>query len=273
MKKLIVLLAICSLVYSCKKDGGGAPKKIFLAKIIVDGHPEIEYTYNAQGQITEERGYDEHSPFALVYRNEFIYDKSGNLVEMKGYDMPSNKLNAHLIYKLDAQGRIVRTSYFSVNGVLPGTFSTYIDNEYNGKGLVSKQTWKDEDEKVQTFRNLQYYPNGNLRNSESWSQWGGPVAEKSWASSYGPSDTTLPATFYSVKAFPINFYYNYLTCSYIRHFNYDDDGNVSSEYREDMTGRQFNAKGLITQETITTKQIKPAGTESVRLLQFEYVEK
>src|SRR5689334_22927613 len=139
MKKIILFLMCVALLAACKKNADG-PKKIFLSKVLVDGHPETEYVYNSQGQIITEKLYNEHSPFEYVYRYEFSYDKSGNVKELKGYDVPSNKLNHHVVYTLDGQGRITRSAYYSVNGILPGTFSTYIDVDYNAKGLVSKQT-------------------------------------------------------------------------------------------------------------------------------------
>jgi hypothetical protein len=270
MKKIILVFVCAALMTACKKNGS-SPKTILLSKVLVDGHTEVEYIYNSAGQLITEKFYEEHSPFSYIYRNEYTYDASGKPKEFKGYNMPSNQLEEQNLFTLDGQGRIVRTAYYSINGNPPGTFSTYIDNEYNANGRVSKQTWKDEDEKVQTYRQVQYYPNGNMRTSETWHQWGGPVAEKAWGASYGPSDTSLPASFFNVKVFPVNFYYAYLACSYINHFNYED-GLVSGQYREEMSNRQFNARGLVTQETITTKSIKPAGPESVRLLQFEYIE-
>jgi YD repeat-containing protein len=190
---------------------------------------------------------------------------------MKGYDMPANKFDQHNIYTVDDHGRMVRNTYYSVSGAVE-TFSTHIDYEYNAHGRVSKQTWRDEDEAIQTYRLMQYYPNGNMRTSEAWLQYSGPPAKKGWASSYGPSDTTLPASFYAVKAYPVNFYFSDMTSSYIIHYSYDENGKVDGQRREEMSGRQFNARGLVTQVTITSKQIIPAGPEDVRLLQFEYIE-
>lgn len=270
MKKIILFLICAALLAACKKNGS-SPKTILLTKVLVDGHPEVEYTYNSKGQIIGEKWYNEHSPFEFVYRTEYIYDAAGNVKELKGYNMPSNELETHQVFTLDGEGRIVSTAYYSVNGVSE-TFSTYINNEYNKNGRVSKQTWLDEDEEIHTYRNLQYYPNGNMRNSESWLQYGGPPAKKGWASSYGPSDTSLPASFYAVKAYPVNFYYGFLSGSYINHYSYDGDGKVEGQWREEMSNRQFNARGLVTQETITAKPIKPVGPESVKLMQFEYIE-
>lgn len=254
------------------QKNGSSPKAILLSKVLEDGHLETEFTYNSKGQLIEEKYYSENSPFELNDRSEYIYDAAGNLKELKGYDMPSNELDQYNAFTLDGEGRIARTTYYSVNGSLPGTFSTHIDYEYNKNGRVINQFWKNEDEELQTYRQLQYYPNGNMRSSEVWYQGGGLGAEKQWSSSYGPSDTSLPASFYTIKAYPINFYYNYMTSSIINHYTYDDDGKVEEQWRDEISNRQFNARGLVTQETITTKQIKPAGPESVKVLQFEYVE-
>lgn len=271
MKKFILFLVCAGLLAACKKNAD-LPKQILLSKILVDGHPETEYTYNSKGQLIAEKMYNEHSPFELVWRSEYIYDAAGNLKELMGYDMPANTLDQHNVFTLDGQGRMARNTYYSVNGNLPGTFSTHIDFEYNANGRVSKQTWRDENEEIQTWRLLYYYPNGNMRNNEAWLQYGGPPAEKGWASSYGPSDTSLPANFYEITAYPINFYYSYLTSSYLDHYTYDDNGEVELQWREEISNRQFNARGLVTQETVTTKSIKPAGAETVKLFQFEYVE-
>jgi hypothetical protein len=170
----------------------------------------------------------------------------------------------------DNLGRIVSNTYYTPNGAYPGTFNTKIDHEYNKNGRVIKQTWSDEDGEPGSYRNQSYYPNGNMRTSETyWLYSGAP--EKVWGSSYGPSDTTLPATFYSIKAYPLNFYYNQLVSSYINHFTYDD-GQVDGEWKEIMSDRKFNARGLVTGQKITSKQIIPAGPDAVKTMKYEYVE-
>lgn len=268
MKKIIFALLSVALLAACKK-GDSLPKKIFLSKIIIDEHLESEYAYNSEGQLTTEKLYDEHSPYALVFRYEYIYDASGNIQEVKCYQLPENKLVSRNSFMLDNLGRIFRKTYYSVNG-LAETFSTHIDHEYNKSGRVIKQTWSDEDEEVSSFRNLSYYPNGNMRTSETyWMSNGAP--EKVWGSSYGPGDTTLPATFYSIKAYPVNYYYNQLVSSYINHYYYND-GLVTSQRKEIMSDRKYNARGLVTEQKITSQQILPAGADAVKTMKYEYVE-
>jgi hypothetical protein len=269
MKKIILVLLSAALLAACKK-GDSLPKKIFLSKIIVNEHLETEYTYNSEGQLATEKLYDEHSPYALVFRYEYNYDASGNIQEVKCYQLPDNKLVSRNLFTLDNLGRLVSNTYYTPNGAYPGTFNTKIDHEYNKNGRVIKQTWSDEDGEPGSYRNQSYYPNGNMRSSETyWLYSGAP--EKVWGSSYGPSDTTLPATFYSIKAYPLNFYYNQLVSSYINHFTYDD-GQVDGEWKEIMSDRKFNARGLVTGQKITSKQIIPAGPDAVKTMKYEYVE-
>lgn len=271
MKKFIlVILCAAALLPACKKNSS-SPKKIMLSKVLVDGKVETENSYNSDGQIIEEKSYNGNSgAWEVSHRSTWSYDVNGKLKEQLAYDMPENELTGRYIFTLNSQGDIVRNSIYDISGGEPGTLNFHIDHDYNGDGRLLKQTWKEEDESVVTYRNLGYYPNGNMRTSEVFYVYGGTV-EKKWGSSYGPSDTTLPASFYNNKAYPANYYYPYLVSQYINHYSYDD-GDVTDEYKELITHRQYNSKGLVTQETITTKYIKPVKPDAVRVLQFEYVE-
>lgn len=269
MKKLFFIVLSAALLGACKKESS-LPKKILLSKTFVDGKKDWELFYNSDGQIKEEKIYWEKlGTWQLGARSVYSYDANGKLKEKFSYDMPANKESSHYEITVNDKGNITRSAIYNASD--SGALSFYIDNEYNGDGRVKQQTWKSEDEKIQTFRALNYYPNGNMRTSESFDQWGGPVGEKKWGSSYGPSDTTLPASFYTVKAYPVNFYYSYLTSTYINHFTYED-GAVETQYQEIMSDRKFNNKGLVTEVKITTKHIKPVKADEVRMLKFEYVE-
>lgn len=268
MKKLLFILISAALLAACKKESSG-PKEVLLKKAYVDGVPESEFVYNSDGQMTEEKIYQNNmGVVALAYRYEYHYDNNGNPLEALAYNMPENILTGRHIFTLDGQGKIARNSIWNTSGADSGKLSFHIDNDYK-EGHVIKQTWRTEDEEEVSYRTIGYYPNGNMRTSESYWVSGG-VAEKKWGSSYGPSDTTLPASFYRIKAYPVNFYYPYLLSSYMKHFSYDN-GNVETETLELVSDRKYNSKGLITEETITTKQIKPAGADLVRTLKFEYV--
>jgi hypothetical protein len=269
MKRLLFIVLSAALLGACKKDAS-SPKNILLSKTFVDGKIETECIYNSDGQLKEEKNYWEKlGTWQLGNRAVYAYDANGRLKEKVSYDMPSNTLSSHYVFTVNDLGNITRIAIYNASD--SGKLSFYIDHEYNSDGSVKQQTWKDEDEKIQTYRVLNYYPNGNMRTSESYYQWGGPTAEKVWGSSYGPSDTTLPASFYSVKAYPVNFYYSYLTSSYINHFLFDN-GAVDEQTQEVMSDRKFNKHGLVTEVKVTTKHIKPVKTDEVRTLKFEYVE-
>jgi hypothetical protein len=268
MKQLFLIIIAAALLTACKKESSG-PKEILIKKVLVNGDPESEFTYNSDGQMTEEKYYSDGPGAVMTNRSEYHYDNSGNPLEQLSYKMPENKLSGRYIFTLNGQGKIGRNSIWNMSGVDSGKLSFHIDHDYKENRTI-KQTWRTEDEEVVSYRTMGYYPNGNMRTSESYWVSGG-VAEKKWGSSYGPSDTTLPASFYNIKAYPVNFYYSYLTSSSIMHYTYDD-GVVETQYQEIMSGRKFNSKGLLTDVTITTKHIKPVAADEVRTLKFEYVE-
>jgi hypothetical protein len=269
MKKIFLIVMSAALVVACKKNSS-SPKEIYLAKILVNGEPETEFVYNSDGQLIQEKYFDEDPSVVVVdYQYEYQYDNNGNPLEKLGYDMPEHKLTSRYIFTLNGQGLIARNSIWNTSGPDSGKLSFHIDNDYKA-GRVIKQTWKDADEEISSYRQLGYAPNGNMRTSETYWVYGG-VAEKQWGSTYGPSDSTLPASITNQRAFPVNFYFPYMLSSFIDHYTYED-GNVETEWREIISGRKFNSRGLVTEETITTTHIKPAGADEVRTLKFEYKE-
>jgi hypothetical protein len=268
MKKIFLILLSAALLGACKKNTS-SPKQILLSKVFVDGNIETENIYNSEGQLKEAKYYSDHLGFWEISNlTVYSFDANGKLTESLSYNMPENELSSHSIFTLNGQGSIIRNSIYNTPD--SGKLSFHVDHDYNGDGRCIKQIWKGEDEEAFTTRNIGYYPNGNMRTSEVFYQYG-VTSEKKWGSSYGPSDTTLPASFYNVKAYPVNYYYSYLTSQYINHYTYDD-GAVTTEYKELISARRFNSKGLVTQETITTKHIKPVKPDEVRVLKFEYVE-
>lgn len=266
MKKLILVLW-CAVIFAACKKNSSSHHTIFLSKIILNGEVEEEYIYNSAGQLTEEKSY---SNGIVNYNYRYSYDANGNPKEMIYYKMPENKASGKYVYTVDGQGRTTRWAIYSMGGGGSWEFSTYIDLDYDGKGQLAKESWKDEDEELSTYSTFGYYPNGNMRFNEVYYNYG-PAPTKEWGSSYGPSDTALVAALGQVKALPVNFYLPYLVSPYINHYTYDN-GDVSEEYHEVMSARQFNEWGLVTQQTITTKYIKPVKADEVVMMQYEYVE-
>ena len=271
MKRIIlVLISVAALLPACKKNGSSSSKQLLLSKVIYDDKPESEFTYNSDGQLVVEKYYnEENGSWQLTSHHLYVYDANGNPKEMLSYNMPENVLSARYVYTVNAQGKILRNSIYDMDGADSGTLNFHIGHEYNAHRRLIKKTWKDENEDVQTVVNLNLYPNGNLRTSETFYEFGTP--EKVWGSSYGPSDTTLPASFYNIKVYPINYYYPYLVGQSIRSFTYDD-GAVTGETRIEFSGRKYNNKGLVTEQTITHKNIKPAAPDEVHTIRFEYVQ-
>lgn len=271
MKRILLgLICAAALLPACKKDGPSTPKQFLLSKVIYDGKPESEFKYNSGGQLLEEKYYhEENGTWQVTSRSIYSYDVNGHPKEELSYNMPENTPSGKYIFTVNAQGKILRNSIWDISGGEPGTLSFHIDHEYDGNGRLIKRVWKNEDEEVETSVVLNMYPNGNLRTSETFYHYG--ATEKVWASSYGPGDTTLPASFYNIKAYPINYYYPHLLGQTTRHFTYED-GDIETETRIEYTDRVYNNKGLVTQQKVVTKKIKPAGPDEVHTMKFEYVQ-
>jgi hypothetical protein len=267
MKKVSLLLVIITAFAGCKKNDS-APKQFLLAKVIMNGQLQDEYIYDNKMQLIEEKSHNDVNGTLISYRHQYVYDANGKLKEMSSYKLPATKPYGKWVYKLDAAGRVTRMSTYSLSGADSGKLSTHIDNEYNANNRVAQQVWRDENEEQTSIRKMAYYPNGNMRAVEG-SMIFNQVANKFYTTNYGPSDTTLPASFYQVTAFPVNFYYNVLLSPYTTTYLYDN-GQVKEERKEIMSARKYNAQGLVVQQTITTKKIKPVGPDEVRMMQYEY---
>ncbi len=264
------MISVAAMLPACKKNGSSSPKQVLISKVIYDGKLESEFIYNSDGQLTEEKYYhEENGIWQLTNHFKHFFDANGNPKEILAYNMPENILSGKYVFTVNDRGQILRNSIYDMSGADSGSLNFHVDHEYNASGRLISKTWKDENENVETVVKLNLYPNGNLRTSETFYEFGTP--EKVWGSSYSSVDSTLPASFYNIKAFPVNYYYPYLLGQTIRNFSYED-GAVSTETRLEFSARIYNKKGFVTEQKIITKNIKPAGPDEVHTIKFEYVE-
>lgn len=268
MKKIFLFATIALFLGACKKNGSpSAPKEIQLARVFVNDKLESEFIFNSDKQLKEERSFNNDN---LIGVSKYSYDAQGNVTESNYYKMPENKLSGRYLYTVNSEGRILRNAIYDYSDEDTGKFNFYIDHEYNANGRCTKQLWKPDEMTVSTTRENHFYPNGNLRVSEVFYHYGG-APEKQWATSYDDSDTTLPASFYNLKAYPVNFYYPYLVSSVIKFSGYDD-GAVDQKHEEIITNKKYNKHGLLSEAKITTKYLLPVKPDYVRTMKFEYVE-
>ena len=267
MKKVFLLIAIIAALAGCKKHDS-APPKFLLTKVIRNGQVEEEYVHDKRPQLIEVISYSFGNGTASTSRNKFLYDANGKLKESNVYALNATQPTSKWVYKVDGAGRMTRMSSYSLSGVDSGKLSTHIDNEFNANDRVTQQVWRDEKEKATSSRQMSYYANGNMKTVEAYFL-GGLVANKFYTVNFGPSDTTLPASFFQVNAYPVNFYYNELICPYMTTYTYENN-QLKQEIKEIMSDRKYNAQGLVVQQTITTKKVKPTGPDEVRMMQYEY---
>jgi hypothetical protein len=271
MKNIMLLICCAVLITACRKSSSPA-RPIYLSKIMWDGEPLVEYVYNNDGQLIVEKSYDEYPGNTdLVYESRYTYDDLGKLKEMRGYQMPENKLSSICNFELGKEGNVTRIAMFSMSGPDSGKIQSYQDYKYNTDGRVVRITSRDKNEDVLSYREFDYFKNGNLRLQESYTQSGGGF-KKSFGRSYSAGDTTLPATFYTVRAFPINYYYPWLVSSYVES-SIINNGQITERYGYTITDREFNSRGLVKKQTITLKSLLTAVQEKPKVEEYEYVEK
>lgn len=272
MKKIILIVLGVALLAACKKSSSGSGTWL-LSKIIVNGDLQTEYVYNAAGQITQEKYYEEDVGVHLLKtRYQYSYDANGNPTGSTVYRMPSNELISKYDYTVDAQGRISRNTVYDMSDGEPGEFSTYIDYDYDANGHMTRQNWKGKNEKTHSYREFKYFKNGNLRSSEVF-YIVGLASELQWSAIYAASDTTVPAAWKEVKVYPVNFYFQEMIAPTVGHLTYNGSKDVEDERHQIMSNREYNSKGLMTKQTITMKRIKPVAPDEVTVMQYEYVQR
>lgn len=268
MKKIFVFTIIVLFLGACKKSGSpSSPKEIQLAKVFVDDKLESEFIFNSDKQLKEERYFKNNDLSGVT---KYTYNAQGYLTESNSYKMPEKEQNGRNVYTVNGAGRIARNAVYDNSGDGFNKLNFYIDHEYDANGRCTKQIWKPDEMTVSTTRENHYYPNGNLRVYEVFYHHSGSP-EKQWSVSYNNSDSTLPVSFYNIKAYPVNYYYPYLLSSVIEGVTYDD-GNIDQKYQEIITDKKYNKRGLLSEAKVTTKYLMPVKPDYVRTLKFEYVE-
>lgn len=268
MKKLILVILVAAFLAGCKKSTT-PPSQVFLSKVYEDGNPSVEYTYNSNGELDESKNYTEQGGVISVSgRTKYIYDIGGKLTQSISYSMPSNTVGSSSHFILYADGKISRRSYYYGTGSDSGEVYLHIDHKYNNAGKIVRQTWRETDESVTSYREFTYYDNGNMKSIESFQVSGG-VTEKFYKYIFALSDATLPPTFVRPVAIPVNYYLDYWVSNKVELFSYEDDVlNFQSENY--VSDRKFNKHGFVIAYKMTAKHILPVNPDQVTEMAFDF---
>jgi hypothetical protein len=276
MKKIILLLAVCSLAFSCKKESGaGKPKQILLTEIKVDGLIEIRAEYNSDNLISKLEGYKaELNDNTLQTYVIFQYTADGQIKEYTAFGMPGDIPVQKYVVTYDSAGKMVSNAFYELLGPTPNKAIQTTWYTYNNKGFVSKTVSKDKDGTPTNQTNYSYYDDGQLKERQGWRAEGGVL----WLSSkYTFSIPTgfHPSGFEQIRVLNGSEFTAGMNSDAINYKFYDQSGAMNREYSDIMSARQYNADGSLKQQVVTRKYIKPEDDddddEDAEIKEYKYI--
>lgn len=271
MKKLLLLLAVSGLVFSCKKQGGGGPKTYLLSEIKVDGLIERRMEYNSDNLITRIEGYKQEQTDNTVQTYIiFQYNSNKQIKEYIGYGMPGNIPLAKITLQYDSTGRMFSSDYYDLQGGALNTPIWTTTFTYNNKGLVIKTTRKNKSGKLIEQINLSYYDGGHLKERSSWKEESGAL----WCTSkftYSIPNGYYPTgmeQLYTLEG------WEFIAGMHSDAINYKylyQNGAIDREYSEVMSGRQFNEDGTLQLQVVTTNHISSGLDPTSDTKEYKYI--
>lgn len=187
----------------------------------------------------------------------------------KDYSQPS-KVSGQTIYTWGPGEKIIQHEYTSLSGADSGQITVRVKYTYDAAGRISKQSWVDlVTDKTYTSRDLTYYNNGNLRSSAVY--YYTPAPELKWQTDYSPEGNPIPPGLIKTQGFPLNFLLYDLVAGEEHSYVYNN-GQVSAETNDIFSNRQYDEKGYVLKQTVTRKNILPAGPDKISEMKYEYVQ-
>jgi hypothetical protein len=268
MKTIIPIAVFLAgvLLTGCRKSDSSGLHGTAMSKMYQNDKLIYEFAYS-KGRLIKEISYNEVTGL-LDYYTTFEYDNNGNMVLQNQYTK-TDKLSGQVIYTYGPGEKVDHQDYKSLSGADSGSVTTRIRYSYDAAGRANVQAWHDPmTDELYTTRELSYYDNNNLRSSEVYYYYSG--RELQWKTEYSPEGEAIPADLVKFSAYPVNFLLYELVAGQQHFYQYDDDV-VDMEINEIASNREYDNKGFLLKQTITRKQILPAGPDRIRQMKYEYV--
>jgi hypothetical protein len=273
MKKIMLLVTVCSLVLSCKKESGaGKPKEVLLAEVKTNGLVEIRVEYTSGNLIKRLEGFKtELNDNTMQSYVIFQHNADGQIKEYTAYGMPGDIPAQKYVITYDSVGKMVSNAFYELLGPTPNkaTYTTFYT--YNNKGLVSKTVSKDKDGTPTHQTNYTYYDDGQLKEKQSWRAEGGVLWLSSKYSFSIPTGFT-PSGFEQIRILNGSEFAAAMNSDAVNYKFYDQNGAMNREYSDIMSARQFNADGSLKQQVVTRKYLKPEqDDDDAEIKEYKYI--
>lgn len=273
MKKLIAILALASVIISCKKEPGpGHPKETLLSEVTRDSLKYLRFEYNSGNLLTKVEGYNaDAADNNITSFISFQYTPEGHIKQYTSYTMPGTVAVAKGVVTYDSAGRLSTTTLYDLQGVSPNTPSSTATFSYNGKGQVVKIVRKDKDGEFLIQNNLLYYEDGHLKERQGWRKSG----DQLWLSdkeSFSIPNGEIPSGLEQIRVILGTDFVASMYSETTSNVVYSQAGVIVSQINEQMSAREYNGDGTLSKQIVTTKYIKPEKDDKVSVLAYKYIQ-
>ncbi len=270
MKRMLTLLPVLVLLVltigSCKKTTSSDPKETVLSQVLENGKLWLKYEYD-KGQVSKVTEYDVATGKPSNSQT-FSYGHNGKLETIISYNA-SGKPGSKQAFAKDLGGNFTKVDFIALTGADSGKVVNRIKYTYKG-GHIVKEAWVDlVTDKEYSYRKHTWYDNGNLQSTEYYGQLT-PTPVLWYKAEYSPAGDSLPAALDKHRGYPINFEHFNFVAEEVHYKN--EAGFGTDEYTYLMSGRKYNNKGLLSEQTITTKYISPAKPSQASDRKYEWIE-
>jgi hypothetical protein len=268
MKKNLLLLMAGILVFiSCKKGGDGTSNTLMLAEVYKNGLLEVEYIYSTDKKMVR---YDEYS-VSGNQSNLFLYvlldyGANGKPAKWKIFT-PNDTLNNWYDLYYDAQARVSRSDRWFNSSIL-----SYKLIEYDTQDRYSKITEKNGSTNANIYYTTYTYDDQSRLTAQQRYFWSSNKWNLDLDYTYVPAGKNVYDHFQPYTLSPTDMYRSELNMASKHVVDYDNTGNVTSEYSDSTTNKKYNSSSFLVSQTITRKWIKPVKADEVWEMEYVYVQ-
>lgn len=267
MKRILIAALIFCVSVSCKKGGAPAPKEKLLSSIYEDDKLQYSFEYSSDKKLKKVRKFHNAS-LTPTYEDAYTYDANGFLKEkLRVVSLAKTRY----IYECNNAGMVIKISQIPLTGADSGKVTQWSTYTYNGSNQLIKINYYLDEDTPEGYQTLEYAGNGGLANHKSYvEKLGGSVLLVYWKFN-GASNRVNPGM---RKAFiePDKTEFMLLDAKTIDVTIYSN-GLTQTIHNYAMSDRASDGPGLLTKQTITSKQTFPAASiPAAKAMRYEYVE-
>jgi hypothetical protein len=267
MKKLLLPVLLLILATACKKNKGEeeTPKQALLSEVSTDGAVTTRFVYT-DGLLSKIENYSKGSLTAYI---GIAYEKK-KISVVTTFTVPGDVPQSKIVVETNDAGKITVSKAYSLQGqisILPLSTTTW---KYNAEGRVNNVQSKDASNKLLNYTNLSYFPNGGLKETNTFIEKNGQLQPT------GRIRYSIPNSFpmKCVEQIGVVLGVDYvakLISDGIEQVEFDQNGSITYQLNFVMSSREYNADGTLKKQVVTTKPVKPAGDETVISKAYGYV--